>query len=112
MVIDKIESLCQKRALHAYGADPEKWNVNVQALSGAQANFSVYTGLVRPGGRLMGLDLTCGGHLSHGFQTPKRKVSATSMFWDTDFYRIKDDGYIDYDGAYEKAQEFKPDMLI
>eukprot|EP00344_Euplotes_crassus_P002495 CAMPEP_0196995544 /NCGR_PEP_ID=MMETSP1380-20130617/1624_1 /TAXON_ID=5936 /ORGANISM="Euplotes crassus, Strain CT5" /LENGTH=317 /DNA_ID=CAMNT_0042411219 /DNA_START=346 /DNA_END=1300 /DNA_ORIENTATION=- len=99
-------------ALKAYGADPEKWNVNVQALSGAPANFAVYTGLVPPGGRLMGLDLTCGGHLSHGFQTPTRKVSATSMFWDTRSYRLNKDGFIDYDSAYELAQEFKPDMLI
>lgn len=112
MVIDKIEELCRKRALHAYGADPEKWDVNVQALSGAPANFAAYTGLVPPGGRLLGLDLTCGGHLSHGFQTPKRKVSATSMFWDTKHYRITDDGYIDYDGAFEIAQEFKPNMII
>lgn len=57
-VIDKIETLCQERALEAYGANPEEWNVNVQALSGVPANFSVYTGLVPPGGKLMGLDLT------------------------------------------------------
>ena len=60
----------------------------------------------------MGLDLTCGGHLSHGFQTPKRKVSATSVFWETKHYKITDDGYIDYDKAYELAQEFKPDLVI
>ena len=112
MVIDKIELLCQKRALEAYGANPDEWNVNVQSLSGAPANFAVYTGLVPPGGKLMGLDLTCGGHLSHGFQTPRRKVSATSMFWNTKHYRIDDEGFIDYDGAYELAQEFKPDMII
>jgi glycine hydroxymethyltransferase len=58
MVIDKIETLCQKRALEAYGADPEHWDVNVQVLSGSPANFAVYTGLVPQGGKLMGLDLT------------------------------------------------------
>lgn len=112
MVIDKIEDLCRQRALQAFGADPEKWHVNVQALSGAPANFAVYTALVPPGGKIMGLDLTCGGHLSHGFQTPKRKVSATSMFWDSSSYGLKEDGYIDYDGAYETAQKFKPNIVI
>jgi len=46
--------------------------VNVQGLSGAPVNFAVYAGLIKPGGKLMGLDLTCGGHLSHGFKTEKK----------------------------------------
>lgn len=112
MVIDKIESLCQKRALQAYGANPDEWNVNVQPLSGVPANFAVYTGLVPPGGRLMGLDLPAGGHLSHGFKTPARNVSATSLYWDTKPYSVTDKGFIDYDAAYDIAQEFKPNMLI
>lgn len=112
MVIDKVEELCKKRALSAFHADSNKWDVNVQALSGAPANFAVYTALVPPGGRLMGLDLTCGGHLSHGYQTPKKKVSATSLFWDSQSYGLKDDGYIDYDAAYETAQKFKPNIVI
>lgn len=65
-VIDKIESLCQKRALEAFRADPEQWSVNVQPLSGSPANFAVYTGLLEPGSRLMGLSLAHGGHLTHG----------------------------------------------
>jgi glycine hydroxymethyltransferase len=64
--IDQIESLCQKRALEAFGADPEQWGVNVQPLSGSPANFAVYTALLGPGGKLMGLSLTHGGHLTHG----------------------------------------------
>jgi glycine hydroxymethyltransferase len=60
-----METLCQKRALEAYNLDPSKWGVNVQPLSGSPANFAVYTALVGPHGRIMGLDLPDGGHLSH-----------------------------------------------
>jgi glycine hydroxymethyltransferase len=59
--IDSIEILCQERALAAFGLDPAKWGVNVQALSGAPANFYVYSALIGPHGRLMGLDLPHGG---------------------------------------------------
>ena len=75
----------------------------MQGLSGAPVNFAVYAGLLKPGARLMGLDLTCGGHLSHGFKTEKKRVSHTSLFWETDHYRIKEDGFMDYDGAMKKA---------
>ena len=73
--IDEAELLCQKRALETYGLDPAKWGVNVQCMSGSPANFAVYTALVEPHGRIMGLDLPHGGHLSHGFQTDTKKVS-------------------------------------
>jgi glycine hydroxymethyltransferase len=52
-------------------------------MSGSPANFAVYTALLEPGQRLMGLDLTQGGHLTHGFYTPQKKVSATSLFWES-----------------------------
>ena len=74
--IDQAETLCQRRALDAFGLDPEKWGVNVQALSGSPANFQVYTGLLKPHDRIMGLDLPHGGHLSHGFRwTDTKKIS-------------------------------------
>ena len=71
--IDQIELLCQRRALDAFHVDPEKWGVNVQCLSGSPANLQVYQAIMPPHGRLMGLDLPHGGHLSHGYQTPSRK---------------------------------------
>merc|ERR1719414_157700 len=78
--IDQMELLAQKRALELYDLDPELWGVNVQPYSGSPANFAVYTGIVEPHGRIMGLDLPDGGHLTHGFSTPKAKISATSVF--------------------------------
>ena len=65
--IDQVESLCQKRALEVYGLDSQEWGVNVQTLSGSPANFAVFTALLQPHDRIMSLDLTHGGHLSHGF---------------------------------------------
>jgi glycine hydroxymethyltransferase len=58
--IDKVETLCQMRALQAYGLSAEEWGVNVQPYSGSPANFAVYTALLRPHDRIMGLDLPSG----------------------------------------------------
>jgi glycine hydroxymethyltransferase len=58
--IDKVETLCQTRALQAYGLSAEEWGVNVQPYSGSPANFAVYTALLRPHDRIMGLDLPSG----------------------------------------------------
>jgi glycine hydroxymethyltransferase len=58
--VDQVELLCQQRALEAYGLNPEEWGVNVQPYSGSPANFAVYTALLRPHDRIMGLDLPSG----------------------------------------------------
>lgn len=63
--IDEIEVLCQQRALAAYGLDPNKWGVNVQPYSGSPANFAVYTALLHPHDRIMGLDLPSGDIYCH-----------------------------------------------
>lgn len=111
--IDEIELLCQKRALEAFHLDSEKWGVNVQALSGSPANLQVYQALMPPHGRLMGLDLPHGGHLSHGYQTPAKKISAVSTYFDTMPYRVNTDtGIIDYDRLEENAQLFRPKVLV
>lgn len=81
--IDKIETLCMERALKLYGLNAEEWGVNVQPYSGSPANFAAYTALLKPHDRIMGLDLPSGGHLTHGFQTPNRKVSATSVYFES-----------------------------
>ena len=71
--IDQIENLCKERALNAYNLDSDKWSVNVQPYSGSPANMAVYTALLNPHDRIMGLDLPSGGHLTHGFYTNKKK---------------------------------------
>ncbi len=73
---DKLEELCQERALKLFKLVKNEWYVNVQPLSGAPANLAVYLGLVPLGGKIMGLPLSSGGHLSHG-----QKVSITGKAW-------------------------------
>ena len=111
--IDQMETLTKKRALDLFGLDPAKWGVNVQPLSGSPANFAVYTAIVEPHGRIMGLDLPDGGHLSHGFMTATKKISATSIFFESMPYRVDPTtGLIDYDRLAENARLFKPKMII
>ncbi|KAK9231453.1 hypothetical protein WN943_021687 [Citrus x changshan-huyou] len=111
--IDMAESLCQKRALEAFRLDPEKWGVNVQSLSGSPSNFQVYTALLKPHDRIMALDLPHGGHLSHGYQTDTKKISAVSIFFETMPYRLNEStGYIDYDQLEKSATLFRPNLIV
>lgn len=111
--IDKIELLAQKRALEAYNLNPEEWGVNVQSYSGSPANLAVYTGLVESHGRIMGLDLPDGGHLTHGFATPTKKISATAMFFESMAYKVDPvTGLIDYDQLAVLAKSFRPKLII
>jgi len=111
--IDELESLCKSRALSAFGLSPSDWGVNVQPYSGSPANFAVYTGLLEPHDRIMGLDLPSGGHLTHGYYTEQRKVSATSVYFTSLPYGVdKETGLIDYDGLEASAKVFRPKLII
>ena len=111
--IDAIELTCQARALEAFSLDADKWGVNVQTLSGSPANLQVYQAIMRPHERLMGLDLPHGGHLSHGYQTPQRKISAISTYFETFPYRVNlETGIIDYEMLEENALMYRPKVLV
>ena len=105
-VIDEIEQLCKDRAMSAYNLNPNVWRVNVQPYSGSPANMAVYLGLLKPHDRIMGLDLPSGGHLTHGFYTKNKKISATSIVFESFPYKIREDGYIDYDSLEIIARDY------
>ncbi|KAA8497987.1 Serine hydroxymethyltransferase 4 [Porphyridium purpureum] len=112
-IVDQVERLCQQRALAAFNLDPKVWGVNVQPYSGSPANFAAYTALLRPHDRIMGLDLPSGGHLTHGFYTAKKKVSATSIYFESLPYRVDETtGIIDYDSLESLASLYRPQLII
>merc|ERR1719511_22627 len=112
-IIDQVERLCQQRSREAYRLSDSEWGVNVQPYSGSPANFAVYTALVEPHGRIMGLDLPDGGHLTHGFFTEKKKISATSIFFESMPYKVKPEtGLIDYDELARNALLFRPKIIV
>ncbi|GAA5984352.1 hypothetical protein JCM10908_003310 [Rhodotorula pacifica] len=112
-VVDELEVLCQKRALEAFHLDEKVWGVNVQPYSGSTANFAAFTALIQPQDRIMGLGLADGGHLTHGAYTPKRKISASSIYFQSLPYQVDpSSGLIDYDALEKNATLFKPRILI
>lgn len=110
--IDKIELLCQKRALEAFNLSEEEWGVNVQALSGSPANIQTIYALVGLKGRILGMHLCSGGHLTHGFKVGDNKVSITSDMFESESYKCNAEGYIDYDEVRRIALSFKPHLII
>ncbi|EAU83923.1 glycine hydroxymethyltransferase [Coprinopsis cinerea okayama7 len=111
--IDELELLCRKRALEAFHLDASKWGVNVQPYSGSTANFAALTALIQPQDRLMGLGLPDGGHLTHGYYTAKKKMTASSIYFQSLPYGIiPESGLIDYDKLEAQAKIYKPRLII
>jgi len=112
-VIDKLETLCQKRALQAFGLDDTEWWVNVQPYSGSVCNFAAFTALMNPNDRFMGLYLPDGGHLSHGFYRGHKSINISSTYFQClPYYVDLETGYIDYDDLERSALRFCPKLIV
>ena len=108
VVIDQVESLARERALSLFKLDPKKWHVNVQPLSGSPANFAVYAALVPLGGKIMGLKLSSGGHLTHG-----QSVSMTGKIWKQIPYEVDPKTeMLNYKEIEKIAITEKPDIIV
>ena len=102
--VDIAERICIDRAKEIFGSK----FANVQAHSGSQANFAVYLALCKPGDTVLGMDLSNGGHLTHG-----SKASFSGKLYNTVSYGVNPEtGLIDYDDVRKKAEEYKPKMII
>lgn len=101
--IDKIEELAQQRACKLFGMD----HANVQPHSGAQANMAVFMALLKPGDNVLGMDLSNGGHLSHG-----SPVNFSGMYFNVLGYGVDENGMINYDEVEKLAKEHKPKLII
>ena len=102
-VIDKIEEIAQQRACKLFGMD----HANVQPHSGAQANMAVFMAVLKCGDKVLGMDLSNGGHLSHG-----SPVNFSGLFFDVKSYGVDENGNIDYEDVRQKAIEHQPKLII
>jgi glycine hydroxymethyltransferase len=109
---DQVEELCIKRALEAFRLDPNEWGVNVQPYSGSVANLAALMSVLDPHDKVLGLSLNCGGHLTHGHQTPQKKISATSIFYNAIHYVVNEHGLLDYDAIDKQIEQEKPKLFI
>ncbi|MBN1156128.1 serine hydroxymethyltransferase [Candidatus Woesearchaeota archaeon] len=100
--IDQVEDIAIERAKKAFNVE----HVNVQPYSGSPANLAVYMATCKPGDTIMGLNLTDGGHLTHGW-----KVSASAIFYRSVPYHAKPDGYVDFEELRKLALEHKPKLI-
>ncbi len=101
--VDVVEDLARERAKKLFGCD----YANVQPHSGAQANMAVFFALLKPGDKILGMNLDHGGHLTHG-----SPVNLSGAYFETSFYGVNDEGVIDYDVVRETALREKPRLII
>ncbi len=105
---DELEILCQNRARKVFGLKESLWHVNVQPHSGSPANLAVYLALVPLGGKIMGMTLTAGGHLTHG-----QKVSITGKMWNQVPYGVDPKTEkLDYLALKKLVKKEKPNLIV
>ena len=102
-VVDEVEQLAIDRAKQLFGAE----HANVQPHSGAQANYAAMTAFLKPGDTFLGMDLSNGGHLTHG-----SPVNFSGMLFRAVSYGVTDDGLLDYDDMRRKAREHRPRLVL
>jgi glycine hydroxymethyltransferase len=102
-IVDQIEQLAIDRAKQLFGAD----HANVQPHSGAQANYAAMSPFLKPGDTFLGMDLSNGGHLTHG-----SPVNFSGMLYHAISYGVTDEGLIDYDDMRRKAREHRPRLVL
>ena len=101
--VDVVEDLARDRAKKLFGCD----YANVQPHSGAQANLAVFFAMLKPGDKILGMNLDHGGHLTHG-----SPVNISGSYFETSFYGVNDQGVIDYNMVREIAKREKPKLII
>ena len=104
---DEIEELAQKRALEAFGLKESSFAVNVQPYSGSPANLAIYFALLKPGDKILGMDLASGGHLTHG-----APVNLSGKIFHSLSYSVNTDGLIDYDKVEKIALKYRPKIIV
>ncbi|MBI4407471.1 MAG: serine hydroxymethyltransferase, partial [Candidatus Kerfeldbacteria bacterium] len=105
--VDVVEELARTRALELFGLTGEDYGVNVQPHSGAQANAAVYLAAIKPGDTIMGLDLSNGGHLTHG-----SPVNSSGKLYRAVPYHVTSDGLIDLDEVRDIARRERPQLIM
>jgi glycine hydroxymethyltransferase len=106
--IDEIEELARKSALAMFGLDEENWHANVQPHSGSSANLGVYLGLLEPGDKILAMDLSHGGHLTHG-----SPVNFSGKLFKFVHYGVEENDFkIDYDKLEQQALAEQPKMIV
>ncbi len=112
-VVDDIERICEDLALKVFGLTADSWSANVQPHSGCPANLAVYNAVLNPGDKIMAMYLPDGGHLSHGWKMPERKITFVSKIFNVEFYKVDPKTRVfDYDQIEKQAIKFKPKMII
>ena len=101
--VDQVENIARARACELFGAQ----HANVQPHSGAQANLAVYFALLNPGDTVLGMDLSNGGHLTHG-----SPVNLSGKYYHFVSYGVDEQGFLDYDDLARKARECQPKLIV